>query len=161
MPPIGDRPVDWEKLISENEARLYRAALAVLGDRSEAEDAVQDAFLKYLEKAPALESPEHERAWLMKVLVNGCRTRLRSPWRSRSAPLSDLLPAPEPEETQELEAMMALPRKDRLALHLFYYEEYSTAQIARISGVVPQVAVVVRYQPFLVVLLSQVAVLRF
>ena len=55
-------------------------------------------------------------------------------WRSRSAPLSDLLPAPEPEETQELEAMMALPRKDRLALHLFYYEEYSTAQIARITG---------------------------
>ena len=43
------RPVDWEQLVNENENHLYRAALAILRDVHEAEDAVQDAFVKYLE----------------------------------------------------------------------------------------------------------------
>ena len=53
MSQISNRPVDWETLVKENEDRLYRAALAILGDAQEAEDAVQDTFLKFLEKAPA------------------------------------------------------------------------------------------------------------
>ena len=78
MSQISNRPVDWETLVKENEDRLYRAALAILGDAQEAEDAVQDTFLKLLEKAPAeLDSPP---AWLMRVLVNGCRDRLRAAW---------------------------------------------------------------------------------
>ena len=101
MSQISNRPVDWETLVKENEDRLYRAALAILGDAQEAEDAVQDTFLKFLEKAPAeLDSPP---AWLMRVLVNGCRDRLRAAWRRRSVPLWESLPAPEPEERQELE----------------------------------------------------------
>ena len=84
MSQISNRPVDWETLVKENEDRLYRAALAILGDAQEAEDAVQDTFLKFLEKAPAeLDSPP---AWLMRVLVNGCRDRLRAAWRRRSVP---------------------------------------------------------------------------
>ena len=81
MPHISNRPVDWEALVTDNENRLYRAALAILGDSQEAEDAVQDAFLVFLEKAPAdLDRPD---AWLMRVLVNGCRDRLRAAWRRR------------------------------------------------------------------------------
>ena len=48
----SNRPVDWEALVTQNEDRLYRAALAILGDPQEAEDAVQDAFVRFLEKAP-------------------------------------------------------------------------------------------------------------
>ena len=57
MAPETNRPVDWEELINANENRLYRAALAILGNAAEAEDAVQDAFLKYLEHPPRLEGP--------------------------------------------------------------------------------------------------------
>ena len=134
MTPALDRPVDWEALVTENANRLYRTALALLKDRSEAEDAVQDAFLKYWEKRPQVESEAHQRAWLMRVLVNGCKTRLRSPWRTRHVELSDALPAASPEERQELEELMALPARDRLAIHLFYYEGYRTDEIARITG---------------------------
>lgn len=134
MYPETDRPVCWEDLIDENEARLYRTALAILGDRSEAEDAVQDAFLKLLEKRPALESAAHRQAWLMRVLVNGCKTRLRSPWRRRNVPLTDAVPAPEPEERQEVEEVMSLPPRDRAVIHLFYYEGYATGEIARLTG---------------------------
>ena len=128
------RPVDWEQLVNENENRLYRAALAILGDSHEAEDAVQDTFVKYLEKAPAqLENPA---AWLMRVLVNGCKSRLRRAER-RELPLTDTIPAPEPEERPALEAVLALPPEDRAVIHLFYYEGYSAQEIARITGQLP------------------------
>ena len=128
------RPVDWEQLVKENENRLYRAALAILGDRHEAEDAVQDAFVKYLEKAPA--QLENSAAWLMRVLVNGCKSRLRRAWR-QELPLLDSLPAPEPEERPVLDAVLALPPMDRAVIHLFYYEGYSTGEIAHITGQLP------------------------
>lgn len=128
------RPVDWEQLVNENENRLYRAALAILGDSYEAEDAVQDAFVKYLEKAPTqLENPA---AWLMRVLVNGCKSRLRRAGR-QELPLLDTIPAPEPEERPALEAVLALPPEDRAVIHLFYYEGYSAQEIARITGQLP------------------------
>ena len=131
MSRTSNRPVDWEMLVTHNETRLYRAALAILGDPHEAEDAVQDAFVRYLEKAPAdLETPS---AWLMRVLVNGCKSRLRLAWR-RVGPLPDTLPAPGPEERQELEELFALPPEDRAVIHLYYYAGYSTDEIAQMLG---------------------------
>ena len=129
MSHTSDRPVDWETLVTENENRLYRAALAILGDPQEAEDAVQDAFLAFLEKAP--DGLEHPGAWLMRVAVNSCRSRLRRAWR-RELPLPDTLPAPGPEERQELEELFALPPEDRAVIHLHYYEGYSTQEIAQL-----------------------------
>ncbi len=132
MPRRSNRPVDWEALVTENENRLYRAALAILGSRQEAEDAVQDAFLRYLERAP--EDLEDPAAWLMRVLVNRCRDLLRARQTRQTLPLPDDLPAPGPEERTELEELYALPPKDRALVHLFYYEGWSTAQIARGLG---------------------------
>lgn len=72
-------PDQLEEVIAAYENTLYRAALAVLGDAHEAEDAVQDAFLRCLEKAPDFESPAHARAWLLRVTVNGCKSRPARP----------------------------------------------------------------------------------
>ena len=131
MSQRSNRPVDWEALVTQNENRLYRAALAILGDPHEAEDAVQDAFVRYLEKAPGdLESPP---AWLMRVLVNGCKSRLRLAWR-RVGPLPETLPAPGPEEWEELEELFSLPPEDRAVIHLHYYEGFSTGEIAQMLG---------------------------
>ncbi len=131
MSHTSNRPVDWETLVTENENRLYRTALAILGDPQEAEDAVQDAFLRLLERAPEdLESPA---AWLTRVLVNGCKSRLRLAWR-RVGPLPDTLPAPGPEEREELEELFSLPPADRAVIHLHYYEGWSTDEIARLLG---------------------------
>ena len=128
------RPVDWEALVTQQENRLYRAALAILGDPHEAEDAVQDAFLRFLERAPGdLENPG---AWLTRVLVNGCKSRLRLAWR-RVGPLPETLPAPGPEERDELEELFSLPPEDRAVIHLHYYEGYSTGEIARMLGLRP------------------------
>ena len=127
-------PVRLEEAISTYENTLYRAALAILGDAHEAEDAVQDAFLRYWERAPDFPDAARERAWLLTVTVNGCRSRLRSPWRRRTAPLLDAYPAEDPEERELLEAVQALPPRDRAVVHLYYYEGYQTAEIAAMTG---------------------------
>ena len=127
-------PNRLEETVKTHENALYRAALAILGDAQEAQDAVQDAFLRYLEKAPDFASPEHEKAWLLRVTVNGCKSRLRSPWRRRRSPLLESVPAATAEEVGVLEAVQALPAKDRAAIHLFYYEGYQTAEIAAMTG---------------------------
>lgn len=134
MASASNRPVDWERLVTDQENRLYRAALAILGDPHEAQDAVQDAFLTYLEKAPShLDNPG---AWLLRVLVNGCKSRLRLAWR-QVAPLPDTLPAPTPAQREELEELWQLSPEDRAAIHLYYYEGYSTDEIARMTAVAP------------------------
>ena len=131
MSPESNRPVDWETLVTQNENRLYRAALAILGDPHEAEDAVQDAFVRYLERRP--ENLENPGAWLMRVLVNGCKSRLRLAWR-QVGPLPETLAAPGPEEREELEELFSLPPEDRAVLHLYYYEGWSTNEIAQMLG---------------------------
>ncbi len=129
----SSRPVDWEELVLANENKLYRAALAILGQRQEAEDAVQDAFLKYLEKAPAdLQNPS---AWLMRVVVNGAKSRLRLKWRQVVELPEELSVQCDEEERQELEELWQLPPADRAILHLFYFEGYSTEEITAILKV--------------------------
>lgn len=135
MKQLSNRPVDWEAFVLRHETRLYRTALAIVQNPQEAEDAVQDAFLKYWEKAPAFAAPEQEAAWLTRVTVNRCISLLRSPWKSRVGQLPEELPAgPRPELLEELSL---LPPKDRAVLHLYYYEGYSTEEMASMLRIRP------------------------
>ena len=123
-----------EELIEKYENTLFRTALAILGDVQEAEDAVQDAFLRYLEKRPELRDGDHEKAWLLKVTANRCKSVLRARKRHPAVELLDVYPAPEEGDRELLEAILARPANQRSAVHLHYYEGYSTDEIARILG---------------------------
>lgn len=122
-----------EALVAQHENTLFRAALAILGDVPEAEDAVQDTFLRYLEKRPEFHDENHARVWLLKVTANGCKSRLRKRKRHPAEQLLDIYPAKE--DSRELvEAILALPANQRAAVHLHYYQGYSTEEIAAILG---------------------------
>lgn len=123
----------FEALLERQENRVYRTALAILGNVQDAEDQTQETFLRYLEKRPFFENPEHERAWLLTVTRNGCISRLRSKQR-QNLPLKIDIPTPGPEEREEIEELFALPPEDREILHLYYYEGYSTREIAKMTG---------------------------
>ena len=126
-----------EELVTTYEKTLFRAALSLLGDVPEAEDAVQDTFLRYLEKRPVFADAGHEKAWLLKVTANGCKSRLRVRKRRPTVELTDIYPAPDGESRELVETVMALPEGQRAAVHLYYYEGYSTDEIAAILSLRP------------------------
>lgn len=127
------RPEDFAAVVIKHENRLYRTALAITGNMSDAEDVAQEVFLRAYEKAPEFESEEHEKAWLIRVTVNLCNSRLRSPWRRRTVPLLNTYPASDPEQHELLEQIMDLPSKYRTVIHLFYYEGYSIVDISELT----------------------------
>lgn len=128
------RPEDFEVFITKHENKLYRTALAITRNIPDAEDIVQEVFLRAYEKAPEFETEEHAKAWLTRVTINLCKSRLRSPWRKRTEPLLDSYPAAEPEQHELLEQILALPPKYRTVIHLFYYEGYSIKDISGLTG---------------------------
>ncbi|WIV13712.1 RNA polymerase sigma factor [Proteiniborus sp. MB09-C3] len=128
------RPKDFEAFVTKHENRLYRTALAIMGNVSDAEDVVQETFFRTYEKTPEFESEDHEKAWLIRVTVNLCNSLLRSPWRKRTVQLLDSYPAGEAEQYELLEQIMALPPKYRAVIHLFYYEGYSIKDISGLTG---------------------------
>ncbi len=127
-------PNRLEELVERYTNTMLRMAAAILGDPCEAEDVVQDAFLRYLEKRPEFRDEGHQRAWLLTVTANGCKSRLRARKRHPMTQLLDTYPAPDGESREVLEAVLALPANQRAAVHLHYYEGYTTDEIARILG---------------------------
>lgn len=123
-----------EELVSKHENTLFRAALAILGDAQEAEDVVQETFLRYLEKRPELRDGEHEKAWLLKVTANRCKSVLRQRRRHPAVELLDVYPAPDTDCRELMEAILALPARQRAAVHLHYYEGYTSEEIGAILG---------------------------
>lgn len=116
---------------------VRRLCLVHLKNPADTEDIFQNVFLKYVLSPVVFESPEHEKAWLIRVTLNACRDLVKSFFRSRTVPLEELLdqPAPLLEEHREvLEAVLALPRKYRDAVYLHYYEGYTAAEIGKLLG---------------------------
>ena len=131
MDPTQDRDSP-EAVIRRYSDMVYRLAFARTGNRSDAEDLYQEVFLRYLTRAPAFTSEEHRKAWLLRVAVN-CANRFHTaPWRKRTEPLSEALSVPAPEGEDLWEELRRLPEKDCTVLHLYYYEDMTTEEIARL-----------------------------
>ena len=123
--------------VAQHQDMVYRVALHWFGVPQDAEDAVQEVFLRlYLREGP-FDSPEHLRRWLLRVTVNVCKDALKSPWRKRRVPL-DSIPEPvfeQPEQRELYREVLALPEKYRTVLGLYYYEELSTKEIAALLNI--------------------------
>lgn len=122
---------------NRNADMIYRIAYMHFNNKSEAEDAVQTVFMKYLKKRPEFNEPEHEKAWFIKTTRNYCRDVLRCWWNSRKSdqdiPEQSYIAFGSEEENMKItEAMNKLPVKYKEILYLYYYEEYSIKEISRI-----------------------------
>lgn len=117
---------------------VYRTALHALGSPQDADDAVQEVFLRLFRRKEPFEGEEHLRRWLLRVTVNCCRDVLKSPWRKRRVSWEELPETPvfdRPEQAALYREVMALPEKYRTVLNLFYYEELSVREIGELLGV--------------------------
>lgn len=118
---------------------LYRIAFSNMKNKADAEDAVQEAFCRYLKVRPPIQNAEHEKAWFIRVVINICRDIQKSSWFSRTVGFDEVsekemgnFVLPYTAEDETLWHVMELPAAYRNPLYLFYYEDYSIKEIAGI-----------------------------
>ena len=116
---------------------VFRLAYSYLKNRPDAEDTAQTVFLKLYRSDKPFAGGEHVKHWLLRVTVNECRKLLRSP--AHGQPGLDSVGEPavpaDTRRTELLDAVMRLKPPYRAALYLYYYEDCSTAEMARILSI--------------------------
>lgn len=120
---IYDRQVDT----------VYRVCYSYMKNAAEAEDMTQETFLKLMSWGKPFENLRHEKAWLIVTASNLCKDSLKKWWR-RNEDIEDYdnLAAEEvPMGNEVLEAVMALPGEYKTVVYMYYYEGYTTVEIAR------------------------------
>lgn len=113
--------------------RVFSAAFSVCQNREDADDVVQDTFIKYYTRNEDYIDDSHLKAWLLCVAINRAKDITGAFWRRNRVSWEEYMEQLEfvqPEDKSLFQAVMELPEKYRLVIHLFYYEEYSIAEIA-------------------------------
>lgn len=124
-----------EKMVRVHSDMLFRIALVMLGNKYDAEDVLQETVIRYMQKAPAFNSPEHEKAWLIKVVTNLCRDVQRYRMRHPKISYDELQGfVSDPGNCGIIEALMTVPEKFRIVMLLYYVEEYRVEEIENIIG---------------------------
>ena len=133
--------ISFEELVTTHYNTLLRIAIQHTGNRPEAEDIVQDTFLRVLETGRHFSDHEHAKAFLIRAAVNRCFDYLKSARHTRNIALTDAGENALPPDSggfgnettlAVLEAMQQLRPEYRNVIYLYYYEEYSIREIAAI-----------------------------
>lgn len=128
-----------QQLSKQYGSLLYRVAFSYVKSKADAEDAVQETYMRLLQKQPIFDSEEHRKAWLIRTTMNICKDMLKSAWNRRTIGLEMLsdkeraaLVLPYGIEDETIWIVMELSEKYRMPLYLFYYEGYSIREISEI-----------------------------
>ena len=129
-------PPDAERAVAEYGNSLYRLCSVMTGNREDAQDAVQDCFLRYITKAPDFKDSEHEKAWLIRVASNICHDILRSRKRASFVSLDEIRNLGTSEDNAQILGMLiSLDEKYRIIMHLHYVEGYKTDELSALLGI--------------------------
>ncbi|WP_238727242.1 RNA polymerase sigma factor [Diplocloster modestus] len=124
-----------ERMLSEYGNAVLRLAYSYLHNTDDAEEVLQDTLVQFLRTSPALNAKEHEKAWLLHVAANLSKNRIKYNAIRQTDELMEELVAENRDDLSFVwEAVKTLPDNYREVVHLFYYEGYPTAQIAKILG---------------------------
>lgn len=125
---------DFEELYDCYADALYRLAYSHLQNREDAEDAVQDVFMKYLKMPHHFKDKEHEQAWFIRVTVNVCYDFLRKKKHRMHIPLDEMeeIAAEDRIFTDIGQILEKLPPKYKTVILLHYFEGYSVEEISGI-----------------------------
>lgn len=127
---------NFDELYEKHGQMLYKIAFLYFGNSHDAEDTVQEVFVKALQKLPN-GTEEHQKAWLIRVTQNQCKDMLKRS-ESKTVCIDDVVISNESEHIQSesridvLQKIVALSPKYKAVVILFYYYDYSVAQIADI-----------------------------
>ncbi len=131
---LEKREPEVDRILQVYGDMLYRTAYLLLGNPHDVQDALQETLLRYLEKAPAFVSSNHEKAWLLRVVSNCCKDYLRFRRRHSCLDLESIRECLPAQENTHLQELYALPAKWKTVLILHYFEGYSVKEIGEILG---------------------------
>ncbi len=127
---------NFSEVYERNVDSVYRVCFMHLGEVSDAEDATQSVFLKYLKRKQTFSDEAHEKAWFIVTARNYCRDTLKCWWRKNRSDIEEItdntLFSDNGDDGTVLEKLMALPPKYKEVLYLYYYEEYSVKEISKL-----------------------------
>ena len=137
--------LDLTALVEIYSALLFRVAYSVLRSRAEAEDVVQDVFVRILKRSPNLLTVRDLRVWLIRITWNLCvdrRRRIRPEQIDEDfakSLVASTAPADEAlDDAQRMKAVLRelekLPRAERQVLLLSTVEELETPEVAKVLG---------------------------
>lgn len=125
-------------LVDKYSTTILRIAYTYLKNRADAEDTVQDVFMQIIDKKPVFNDEKHEKLWIVRATINMCKSRLNLFWNKHKTSIDDAAEIGAydsyNENSEVFSAVMSLPEKYRITVHMFYYEGYSTAEIAKLTG---------------------------
>jgi len=119
--------------LSKHGDMVRRICFLYLRDQADVEDTFQDVFLKLYEADTHFNDGEHLKAWLARVTINKCKDTYKSFWRRNVGPIEDVeIAFEDKEESDVMQAVVSLPAKYKEVIYLFYYEEYSVVEMAKL-----------------------------
>lgn len=127
-----------EYAVEKYSKMLFRICYGILCNKEDAEDALQETFLRYMLKAPLFRDSEHEKAWLIKVATNISKNMCRFNSRHAAENLDELRSIGISDDDRDIfELIMHLPSKYKIVLDLYYIEGYKANEIADITNTSP------------------------
>jgi len=105
-------------------------------NQHDTEDMVQNTFIRLMKDDTQFQSEEHEKAWLIRTATNLCKDHFRSWWSKRVSmdEVAELAVDDSLLSNDALKMVLELPDKYKTAVYMYYYEGYSTVEIAKILG---------------------------
>lgn len=131
-----DNDSEIEAIIKQYSNMLFRICIVILANEHDAEDALQDTYIRYVKKAPAFNDKEHEKAWLIRVATNICKDMRRFRLRNTYLNIVDFEKYCKSHNDSEiLEKIMSLPPKYKEVILLYYIEGYKVHDITKILSI--------------------------
>ena len=121
-----------EEVIQREKELVYLLALSQCHQKDQADDIFQNVMYRYMKRKPVFESLEHEKAWFIRVTLNCSKTSLKSFWHNKIDEIDEQTYIFEKQEIDLTPYLNKLSKKYNVVLYLFYYEGYSTNEIASI-----------------------------
>lgn len=121
-----------EEVIQREKDLVYRLAFSQCHQKDQADDIFQNVMYRYLKGKPTFESSEHEKAWFIRVTLNCSKTSLKSFWNNKVEEIDEQAYIFEKKEIDLTPYLNKLPKKYNAVLYLFYYEGYSTKEMAKL-----------------------------
>lgn len=126
-----------EIIIEEYSDTLLRIAYNNTKNMSDAEDIVQDVFVKLMGQNKNFETSNHLKSWLIRVTINACKDYLKSSWFKKVVPLEPTMQFQSKKEQKIMDEIFKLKPMDRNLIYLHYYEGYKLSEIGAMLDMNP------------------------